>query len=387
MGFDTEEESIRTLSFRQAVSFTQDAHTTTYVYGPDMRGTAAAISAIRSPEAKERRSVELLFATTRKSGGRSFSEERSDTVTLGRAFVHIPTDHKMGSIELPRTVRTMFRTYEEKLDRAKHFIINEVRPLSQDSWDDIVRASGREDALIFVHGFNTTFDQALYRAAQIIWDLQYKGTPILFSWASWGGATEPVGLLRSYVHDRDSALIAGNAFLPLIRTLRDKLGIKKVNVVAHSMGNFMMLSALKLEAQKAQPSAVAEVIMAAPDVDRSLFMIDAPEVQRIAAGMTLYASSADRALLASKEAARGIPRAGDVPAGGPIVLPGIDTIDVTAIGSEIFGLNHDVFASNRSLIDDIGGILDGRRPPNSRLRQIWPVPERPPPPRYWRFVQ
>jgi len=147
----------------------------------------------------------------------------------------------------------------------------------------------------------------------------------------------------------------------------------------------MLLNALKLEAQKTGP-LLAELILAAPDVDRDLFIQYAPDVREIVAGMTLYASSADRALLASKEVARGFPRAGDVPAEGPLVLPRMDTIDVTAIGNEIFGLNHDVFATKRALINDMGGLLEGRRPPNTRLREIWPVPDSPPPPRYWRFV-
>ena len=38
--------------------------------------------------------------------------------------------------------------------------------------------------------FNTTFTDSLYRLAQIVWDLQYKGLPIAFSWAD--GTTETV---------------------------------------------------------------------------------------------------------------------------------------------------------------------------------------------------
>ncbi len=36
------------------------------------------------------------------------------------------------------------------------------------------------DALIFVHGFNTSFDDAAFRMAQIVWDLGYRGLPVLF---------------------------------------------------------------------------------------------------------------------------------------------------------------------------------------------------------------
>jgi esterase/lipase superfamily enzyme len=101
--------------------------------------------------------------------------------------------------------------------------------------------------------------------------------------------------------------------------------------------------------------------------------------------MTLYASAMDNALLASMAASGGSSRAGFVSDGKPLLMGGVDSIDVSALGGELFGLNHDVFASNRALIDDIGLILEGRTP-DKRLREIRPVPETPPPPEYWRFA-
>jgi hypothetical protein len=69
--------------------------------------------------------------------------------------------------------------------------------------------------------------------------------------------------------------------------------------------------------------------------------------------LTLYASSADRTMTFSRSLAGGIARAGDVPAGGPIVFPNLETIDVTAVGDDIFGLNHNVFAPSREVLHDI----------------------------------
>ena len=109
-------------------------------------------------------------------------------------------------------------------------------------------------------------------------------------------------------------------------------------------------------------------------------------MRQITRGLTLYASSNDRALVVSRNVAGGISRAGDVPAGGPIVLPGLETIDVSSMGEEMFGLNHNTFAAARSLIDDIFILLTkGDRAP--RLRQIRPVPEKAEKPSYWRYAQ
>jgi esterase/lipase superfamily enzyme len=105
-------------------------------------------------------------------------------------------------------------------------------------------------------------------------------------------------------------------------------------------------------------------------------------------GITLYASSADRALQLSHKIAQG-PRAGDIPPSpdSPILLPDMDTIDVTAIGSELFGLNHNTFASTRSAIDDIGRLLrTGERPPNVRTSEIRAV-QLPDKRLFWRYAR
>jgi esterase/lipase superfamily enzyme len=145
------------------------------------------------------------------------------------------------------------------------------------------------------------------------------------------------------------------------------------------------LDALSSYSQTQDPIKISQVIMAAPDVDSDQFRGIIPKIHQIVEGLTLYASSADRALMASKKIAGNIFRAGDVPVEGPIVLPGLETIDVTAMGAEMFGLNHDTFASDRSLIDDIGLLISERRHA-PRLSQIRQVPEKPSSPRYWRYA-
>jgi esterase/lipase superfamily enzyme len=111
---------------------------------------------------------------------------------------------------------------------------------------------------VFVHGFNTTFEEALFRNAQIVWDLQYSGISVLYSWSS-------KGKVRDYVYDRDSADIAQPGFIALLSTLRD-LGIEHVDVIAHSMGNRVVLPALSNIADADNPVRVNQLIMAAPDV-------------------------------------------------------------------------------------------------------------------------
>jgi esterase/lipase superfamily enzyme len=335
-------------------------------------------------EASDPRVVDILFATLRKAesadspASPAFSGERAQALNYGRARVRIPEDHKIGRLELPGGFSIFgIHLTREEADPKRHFILRSRQPLTLEQWDSLIDTIGPDEAVVFVHGFNTSFDDSAFRFAQIIWDLQYKGLPVLFSWPSRGAVID-------YPYDRESALYARDAFISLLANLRDGHKIHTVHVIAHSMGNFLVLEALARQTGSST-GAMGQLIMAAPDVDRDQFLQDVAKIREFFRGLTLYASSADRALALSKRVAGGIPRAGDVSAEGPICLPDLETLDVTALGEEMFGLNHTTFAQARPLIDDIHLILhEGRHAP--RLAQVRPVPEGARYPRYWRFA-
>jgi esterase/lipase superfamily enzyme len=335
------------------------------------------------PPAVDPRVVEFLFATTRQKidphpgNNVAFNGERGP-LTYGAASVRIPDDHKIGRIELPSSWRLFGLTLSTAPDDHEHFVIKGVSLLSETGFDQIARAKGANTALIFIHGFNTSFEDALYRNAQIVWDLQYRGLSVLFTWASRGE-------IKDYIYDRESAELATGAFITLLQKLKRDYGIEQVNVLAHSMGNLLALDALASYSQTANPVQITRLIMAAPDVDRDRFQVLAPAAKAVVGGLTLYASSADRAMEVSRAVAGGIPRAGDVPADGPVVLPAMETIDVTAVGGDIFGLNHNVFAASRDVMEDISAMLRLGLP-SPRLMQIRAVPDPPSAQRYWRYV-
>jgi esterase/lipase superfamily enzyme len=345
--------------------------------------TPIPVSEAPPPPTVDKRVVEFLFASTRQAiapsptTGVSYSGERAQ-LSFGATSVRIPKDHKVGHIELPGSWSLFGLTlWTFSTSPDERFVIKRVVPFSEDTFDQIARAKGTHAALVFIHGFNTTFEDALYRNAQIMWDLQYTGLSVLFTWASRGE-------VQDYLYDKDSALIARQAFLALLQKLKND-GIDQINVLAHSMGNVIALDALASYAQTSNPIQIARVVMAAPDVDRDEFTALAPMAKTIAGGMTLYASSADKAMILSRALAGGIPRAGDVPTDGPIVLPDIETIDVTNVGDEIFGLNHNVFAGSRNVLDDISLLLRLNLP-SPRLSQIRPVPDPPLVARYWKYA-
>jgi esterase/lipase superfamily enzyme len=333
---------------------------------------------------RDPRVVELLFATNRvlwdSPAVTDFTGDRAHELSFGACQVRVPEDHKIGQLELPKRAQWIrLRFADETPDERRHFIIKRATILDRHQFLDIVESDPSRTALVFVHGFNTSFHDSVLRLSQIIWDMQFRSVPILFSWPSAGG-------VLNYLYDFNSALGARQSFGKLIQMLRAEAKIETLHIIAHSMGNLVVLDALNTLANAGALPKLSEIVMAAPDVDIDLYKTLAANIRPWARGMTLYASANDRALVVSRGAA-GKPRAGDVCNGCPILLPNIESIDVSAIGNEMFGLNHNVFADNRSLIDDIGRlVLSGVRPPDQRSPQIRCVPEGIVPPNYWRYV-
>jgi esterase/lipase superfamily enzyme len=337
------------------------------------------------PKIPDERSVDLLFATNRSRVHAStrikFTAGREPTLTFGAVRVNVPKDHRIGRLEVPRKKWdwTTLWFSREKKSASKHFLMTHLEILSETDFVESAQSDPAHTALIFVHGFNASFDDAALRFAQIVWDMQFTGIPILYSWPSGGG-------LSRYYYDLNSALFSAGSFQRLIKMLFEQAGIEKLHIIAHSMGNHLALDAMNKLALSGSAPKISELVMAAPDVDIDLFKSFMTNVQPFARGMTLYASANDRALVVSRVFARK-ERAGDVLKNGPLLVANVDSIDVSAIGTEMFGLNHRDFASNRSLIDDIGRLLlTSHRPPDRRSPQIRRVPEGANPPLYWRYV-
>jgi esterase/lipase superfamily enzyme len=300
----------------------------------------------------------------------SYGSERGRRLELGRALVTVPKTHEVPQIERPWTLRVPYFNvviYQEAEDPQKHFTIEEIKTLPKDQFLALVRErlAGsqrfKDHALVFVHGYNTPFDYALYRTAQIAYDLKFDGAAFAYSWPS-GGA------VASYTYDRESAGAARPYLREFLEMVVKDTGAKAISVIAHSMGNQPLLEVLK-DMHSAMPEDVVldQMILAAPDVDADNFANLARSIEGFAKGVTLYAASNDRALIVSRNFWQN-PRAGDVPANGPMIVSGIDTIDVTAASTDVFALHHSGYAENNELLQDIGKLIQsGVRPPDVRM--------------------
>jgi esterase/lipase superfamily enzyme len=301
----------------------------------------------------------------------AYGPERGHRLELGRALVTVPAAHRVPAIERPFALRLPYVRvvlYEQAEDPRKHFTIKELQTLSAAELLALVRQrlqgghAFRGQALVFIHGFNTGFEAALYRTAQLASDLQFDGAAFLYSWPS-------AGSVAAYPRDRESATQAEPYLKSFLALVIAKSGAKGVSVIAHSMGSLPLLNVLRDLGPSLPPGVpLNELILAAPDIDRDVFANLAAAVRGYGRSMTLYCSANDRAMTAARSFAGGVPRAGDVPPDGPAIVSGVDTIDVTATGPDLLALNHSLYAEKSALLNDIGLLLQtGERPPDKRV--------------------
>lgn len=300
-----------------------------------------------------------------------FSAERGLKLTIGRAMITVPEAHKVPNVERPWAIEIPYfkvKVFEQTEDPKQHFTVQDIGALSNEQMLAFVKerlaksASFKNHAFVFVHGFNTSFDAALYRTAQIAYDMKFDGVPFVYSWPSGGK-------VASYTYDRGSVEQAEPHLAAFLDLVLKQSGAKSISLIAHSMGNELLLRVLeRMRGAAPKDVQISQVILAAPDVDRDKFNNIAREVASFAKGVTLYAASNDKALNYSARFWGGVPRAGDVPKEGPLVIPGVDTIDCTAVSTESFAINHSGYAEKRVLLDDIAALIkDGTRPPDKRL--------------------
>ena len=219
--------------------------------------------------------------------------------------------------------------------------------------------------LVFIHGYNVSFDDALKRMGQLKRDLNYDSAAFVFSWPS-------AGQWWRYGTDRVTAEQAADKLVELLTWIAHSTKAERIHVIAHSMGNRVLLPALANAGDAALKARIGEVVLAAPAVATGDFSGQVQQLMKSGIGrLTLYASRNDIALRAGFVRELGTTLAGYVPDGGPIMVPGLDTIDVSEGGNEAFEFNHDVFAANPAIIDDIRQLLQtGRRPPGARLKEL-----------------
>lgn len=295
--------------------------------------------------------VKVFFATDRAPDAEDsayYGVNRGD-MSYGITEVGIPPGHVMGRQEEPSLLKL-----ESTADENKHIKVRNVTTLTRDDFlkrlSEAVAESPDGKISIFVPGYNTEFLETSRVVAQFANDLKFSGPVVIFSWPSQGSLT-------GYTVDETNAEWAQADFVQLLTTLLETIQAQNIYLVGHSMGNRIIgraMTALASDRPDGDLIVFREIVMIAPDIDADVFRLDmAPRLARTGIHVTVYASSNDRALMASK-AFHGYPRAGET-GEGLVVVSGVETVDASDVSGGLLG--HSYFAEDRRIMEDIFALL------------------------------
>jgi esterase/lipase superfamily enzyme len=322
--------------------------------------------------------ITTYYATNRNLSGSAeptkvYGTASADTLQYGRAVVSIPFTHKPGSIELP----TIWKL-EREADPNKHFVLKSVTPGSLDEvrreMAGKLETQSAKTLLIFVHGYYMSFTEAALRTAQLAHDLKFPGLAFFFSWPS-------ASQIRGYLQDEEASRLSEGIFERIIDDV-SQLPVTDIYIVAHSMGNRIVGHALQSRAEKGKETRkVRELLLAAPDINADLFRtVIAPKLAAMqGTHTTLYASSADIALRASK-IVHGFRRVGET-TGGVFTYPPFETIDASSASLLTRNYGHSYVMDSASVLKDIQSIIQEKA--TAKQRGLSPVGASPN--TYWRL--
>lgn len=306
--------------------------------------------------------VKVFFGTDRNITG----SRKPDTYfggepgqfNWGTVDVSVPRNHKPGAVERPSIM-----SFEIRESPERHMVLMSMTLLDgEEALAEMRETLARQDsdqAFVFVHGYNVSFADAARRTAQIAYDLNFPGLPILYSWPSRATTLD-------YIADTAVVRNSGRSLLRFLEEIVEKSGAKRIHLVGHSMGNRALTDALELYAVRhaqANGPAFDQIVFTAPDVDARLFANMVQTIRPIANRLTLYTSDQDLALSVSRRLHGSRPRAGQ--AGDDIlIMDVIDTVDMTALGEDMLG--HSYFANDASALSDMLTLFTVAQGPEAR---------------------
>ncbi len=304
--------------------------------------------------------VDLLVATTRQPDTDRailFSGERGSDLKMDSVTVSIPpaANRTIGQVQWPSRLPG---------DPYKDFTTVSVQSLP--TAKDARRWLGQNlpktrRVMVFVHGFNNRYEDAVYRFAQIVHDSGADVAPVIFTWPSRAS-------IFDYNYDKESTNYSRDALEELLREIAKDPKVGEVTVMAHSMGTWLAVEALRQMAIRDGRVArkIQNVILASPDLDVDVFGRQIAAIGKSKPNITLFVSRDDRALGLSRRISGNVDRLGQVnPAQEPYRTQfenaGITVIDLTKLQSGD-KLNHGKFAESPEVVQLIGQRLVSGQP-------------------------
>jgi len=289
--------------------------------------------------------VDMLVATTREPAAdpaRRYTGERGETVRLDNIIVSIPPEkmRQSGQVQWP--------SYG-KPDAKTEFLTVKAEPLAdKDITPWFKRTSGpKRRVLVFVHGFNNSYSDAVYRFAQIAHDMHMDAAPVLFTWPSRGNVLD-------YVYDRESTIYSRFGLATVLDEAVKSPDVADVTILAHSMGTWLTMEVLReiaFRKGKVSPK-IKTVVLASPDIDVDVFRRQVLEIGPQRPHITIFSSRNDLALTLSTFLAGDVQRLGVTdfkPYEKLLEEQKISVIDASDVQQTSF-LGHSTFAESSDML-------------------------------------
>lgn len=370
--------------------------------------------------------VDLLYITNR---GREtdpqstlrYGETRSNAIAFGSARVQIGPDASWETLERESRRANRTRDMDLSLGQTKELARFPEQPYAVEFRPDgVYREAGdmrrhhsaeqafrkeierrlaespNNEVVLYVHGFNETFASAAFTAAELCHFLGREPVCAFFSWP----ASSSGNFLTSYTSTTESARYAENDLRKMIRLLATAPGVERLQLLAHSRGSAVLLSALRdlftevIAAGKEPINTfrIDNLVLFSPDIDVDLAFQDitseisdpsmfsvwpSGRLPRSLHGrLTIYSSPEDRALLVSKILFRSSSRVGnlraeDISEATQRYLAPFDKIDIIVYeGRRTDAFGHSYFTTNPRVSSDVIELLRFDKKPGEPGREL-----------------
>ncbi len=299
--------------------------------------------------------IPILVITNRNTDGENeecnnkYFKNSPGSVKYIYCFINVPKEHSIGSLDVSN---------DKIINKNLYFYAIRQKNLEKKDFYDIIK--DKKEILIFVHGFNVEFEEAVYRAAQIHYDLKFQGITILYTWPAGpqGGMFSNLMINETYKVNQQYAKISLPVFKSFLQELFNNLSKgTRIYLIVHSMGHQIVIPVLVELANSNQikNKKIQEIIFNAPDYPIEDFKRDAKVIKNIAHRITIYCSPNDNALKAS-EVVNKNRRIGQC-----YKVDGLDVINVKRVDSPILGiggLGHGYYSS-RAILTDLYQLMLG----------------------------
>jgi esterase/lipase superfamily enzyme len=305
---------------------------------------------VQKPHA-ETEALDVLYVTNRElKDAKAGCSNKAYTVSQGKGLLYgfcrlnMPKKSRVGSIQA---------TDDPRADSHTYYRVQGHKALPNEQVKAAILEKEPEGILLFTHGFNVKFEEAVMRAGQIAYDLKFQGLPMVFTWPAGSEDGFAAGLInKTYEKNFQAAQASQADAVALLRWL------KTINLpiflAVHSMGHQVIIPALdKLSAEFEEPF-IEELILNAPDLSVDDFQKFAASLKKVAKRVTVYCSFNDNAIAAS-ETFNSNRRLGACATAEGIDVINVGEVDAPTLG---LGLGHGYYSS-RPIITDVYQLLLG----------------------------